>query len=64
MTAQAKDKLAATVAWDAAMPAGNVAAAAKADNAYTAKWGGPDAASQLSSVNVIPDGQRAGTPGT
>lgn len=45
MTQQAKDKVASTLAWAAAMKAGNTAAAAKATNAYDAKWGGPGAGS-------------------
>ena len=49
MTAQAKAKVAATLAWDAATRAGNTAGAAQEMNAYTAKWGG--AGSQLNSTN-------------
>ena len=41
MTAQAKDKVAATVAWDAAMQAGDTAGAARALSVYAAKWGSP-----------------------
>ena len=52
MTQQAKDKVAATLAWDAAIQAGNTATAAKAMNAYAAKWGSPVAGSQAKSMSV------------
>lgn len=54
MTQQAKDKVAATLAWNAAMEAGNTAEAAKATNVYTAKWGGAGAGSQLKAMGVTP----------
>ena len=40
MTEQAKNKVAATLAWDAALKAGNTAGPKKATSAYTATWGG------------------------
>lgn len=54
MTEQAKQKVAATLAWSAAMNAGDTVGAEKAVNAYTAKWGGPDVGSQSTSKNVAP----------
>lgn len=54
MTQQAKEKVAATLAWSAAMNAGDTIGAEKAVNAYTAKWGGPGANSQSTSKNVAP----------
>jgi len=52
MTQQAKDKVAATLAWDASTQAGDTAGAAQAMNAYTAKWGGAGAGSQVTSTDV------------
>lgn len=52
MTLQAKDKVAATMSWNAAMKAGDTAGAAKATDAYTAKWGGAGAGSQPKSMSV------------
>lgn len=53
MTQQAKEKVAATLAWGAAMNAGDTVGAEKAVNAYTMKWGGPGATgSQPTSKNV------------
>lgn len=46
MTQQAKEKVAATLAWSAAMNVGDTSGAKKAADAYTAKWGGPSAGSQ------------------
>jgi hypothetical protein len=51
MTQQAKAKVAATLAWDAAMKAGNTAGAAKTMNAYTAQWGGAGAGIQAQSMS-------------
>jgi hypothetical protein len=39
-TQQAKDKVAATIAWNAAMKVGDTAGATKAADAYTSVWGG------------------------
>ena len=39
-TQQAKDKVAATLAWNAAMNVGDTVGAAKAADAYTSAWGG------------------------
>jgi hypothetical protein len=52
MTQQAKDKVASTLAWDAAVKAGNTAGAAKALNAYTAKWGGAGAGTQAKLMSL------------
>jgi len=52
MTKQAKNKVAATLAWDAALKAGNTAGPKKATNAYTATWGGAGAGGQLKSMSV------------
>ncbi len=52
MTQQAKDKVAATLAWDAATEAGDTVGAAKATKAYTAKWGGAGGGSQVTSMSV------------
>jgi hypothetical protein len=52
MTQQAKEKVAATLAWSATTKAGDSAGAAAAMNEYTAKWGGPGAGSQSLSTSV------------
>ncbi len=52
MTQQAKDKVTATLAWNAAMNAGDTASAAKAANAYTERWGGSGIAGQSTSKSV------------
>ena len=54
MPQQANDKVAATLAWDAAMQAGDTAGAAKAADVYTARWGGAGAGSQVMSLSVTP----------
>lgn len=52
MMQQAKEKVAATLAWSAAMNAGDTAGAEKAANAYTVKWGGSGIDSQPTSKIV------------
>ena len=52
MTQQAVDKVEATLAWGAAMRAGDVAGAKRAADTYTAKWGGPALNSQPPSKSL------------
>ena len=62
MTQQAKEKVAATLAWDAAIKAGNTAGAAKAMNEYRAKWGGAGVGSQAKAMSMTQSSAVAAVP--